>query len=117
MKRSIPYLILYGIVAALLLFALGACSGPGQGPAAQVQAFLDVALADHVLSGDELKQLVALIDKLADAEPSQIDWPTFLGGLAGTAVSSVLGVNLYRNKTRARALESVQASAVVQAGA
>lgn len=111
MKARIPYIVLYAIVFALLCFALGACSGPGQGPAAQVQAFLDVALADHVLSGDELKQLVALIDKLADAESSQIDWPTFLGGLAGTAVSSVLGVNLYRNKTRARVLAKVNPSA------
>lgn len=117
MKKLIPTIVLFGIVAALLLFALGACSGPGQGPAAQVQAFLDVALADHVLSGDELKQLVALIDKLADAETSQINWPEFVGGLAGTAVSSVLGVNLWRNKTRAKALEAAQASASVQANA
>lgn len=104
---STPWFILYGLVFVLLFFALGACAAT-QGPASQIDSFLKVALADNVLSKEELEQLVKLIQSLADHESSQIDWPTFLTGLAGTAVSSVLGVNVYRNRTRARALECVQ---------
>ena len=102
--------ILYGLVFVFLFFALGAGAAT-QGPASQIDSFLKVALADNVLSKEELEQLVKLIQSLADHESSQIDWPTFLGGLAGSAVSTVLGVNLYRNKTRAKALEGVRVKA------
>lgn len=107
---STPWFILYGLVFVFLFFALGACAAT-QGPASQIDSFLKVALADNVLSKEELEQLVKLIQSLADHESSQIDWPTFLGGLAGSAVSTVLGVNLYRNKTRAKALEGVRVEA------
>ena len=106
---SIPWFVLYGIVFALLCFACAACAST-MGPAEQLESFLEVALKDRVLSKEELETLVSMIHNLAQHESSQIDWPTFLTGLAGTAVSSVLGVNVYRNRTRARALELCRVS-------
>lgn len=91
-------LYLLAVVSIVLLFV--GCAGPGAGAAEQVRTFMDAAMADGVLDPTETERLISLLDMLVERESQSIQLDEMLLGLAGTAASTFLGVNIFRNKTR-----------------
>jgi hypothetical protein len=59
--------------------------------------------ADGVFTKEELQQFGAELAK----RNNTTDWPTVLGGIAGSVITSFLGINFYRNKREVRKFQEM----------
>jgi hypothetical protein len=84
------------LLALLGLLFLAGCATP-PGPVQELVSVWNEAIRDGVISAEEAERIRASMAKVQE-EAGRIDWPGTLGTIAGAAVTSFLGVNLYRNK-------------------
>lgn len=95
-------LLLILLASLLALMLCSSCGAPADDAARDaVVAQWETIAADGTISAGEAASFARTLSE-AFSSATSTDWPTLLAGLAGSALSAFLGVNLWRNRRERR---------------
>jgi hypothetical protein len=88
------------ILFGLLILVCAACVSH---PSDRLVEIWNQITADGIITKEEVQMFA---DELAKRN-NATDWPTLIGGIAGSVITSFLGINFYRNKREVRKFQEM----------